>query len=92
MLDKLRAGNAFSGKVIGSAADLAIHGAPPAFFEPLHVGRPDCWGPRRVHARGGCDVRRQQTLYLHKNTGFLIPFISRLVVNQNTSVGSARIK
>ncbi len=41
MLDKLRAGNAFSGKVIGSAADLAIHGAPPAFFEPLHVGRPN---------------------------------------------------
>lgn len=28
-------------KSIQSAADLAIHGAPPAFAEPLHVGRPN---------------------------------------------------
>ena len=28
-------------KTIRSAADLAIHGAPPAFAEPLHVGRPN---------------------------------------------------
>jgi dTDP-4-amino-4,6-dideoxygalactose transaminase len=28
-------------KTIRSAADLAINGAPPAFAEPLHVGRPN---------------------------------------------------
>lgn len=28
-------------KIIRSAADLAIHGAAPAFAEPLHVGRPN---------------------------------------------------
>jgi dTDP-4-amino-4,6-dideoxygalactose transaminase len=28
-------------KKIRSAADLAIHGAPPAFAEPVHVGRPN---------------------------------------------------
>jgi|SRR5690625_1491786 len=28
-------------KSIGSKADLAINGAPPAFDEPLHVGRPN---------------------------------------------------
>lgn len=30
-----------STKQIFSKADLAIHGAPPAFSEPLHVGRPN---------------------------------------------------
>lgn len=30
-----------STKVIRSKADLAINGAPPAFAEPLHVGRPN---------------------------------------------------
>jgi dTDP-4-amino-4,6-dideoxygalactose transaminase len=29
------------GKTIRGKADLAIHGAPPAFAEPLHVGRPN---------------------------------------------------
>lgn len=28
-------------KKICSSADLAINGAPPAFAEPLHVGRPN---------------------------------------------------
>ena len=28
-------------KTIRSKADLAIHGAPPAFAKPLHVGRPN---------------------------------------------------
>ncbi|WP_238389741.1 DegT/DnrJ/EryC1/StrS family aminotransferase [Pseudoxanthomonas koreensis] len=28
-------------KKINTTADLAIHGAPPAFTEPLHVGRPN---------------------------------------------------
>ena len=32
---------AASNKLIRSAADLAINGAPPAFAEPLHVGRPN---------------------------------------------------
>ncbi|KAF1695329.1 dTDP-4-dehydro-6-deoxyglucose aminotransferase [Pseudoxanthomonas koreensis] len=35
-------GNAVSTtKKINTTADLAIHGAPPAFTEPLHVGRPN---------------------------------------------------
>jgi dTDP-4-amino-4,6-dideoxygalactose transaminase len=34
-------GAANLGKRIASAADLAINGAPPAFAEPLHVGRPN---------------------------------------------------
>ena len=35
-------GNAVSTtKTISSAADLAINGAPPAFADPLHVGRPN---------------------------------------------------
>ena len=29
------------GKTIRAKTDLAIHGAPPAFAEPLHVGRPN---------------------------------------------------
>src|SRR5262250_1156929 len=29
------------GKPFRGAADLAINGAPPAFAEPLHVGRPN---------------------------------------------------
>lgn len=41
MLDRTRTGSAFSGKTIRSAADLAINGAPPAFREMLHVGRPN---------------------------------------------------
>ena len=28
-------------KLITSPADLAINGAPPAFADPLHVGRPN---------------------------------------------------
>ena len=34
-----------SGKTIASHADLAINGAPPAFAEPLHVGRPNIGDP-----------------------------------------------
>jgi dTDP-4-amino-4,6-dideoxygalactose transaminase len=34
-----------SGKTIASRADLAINGAPPAFAEPLHVGRPNIGDP-----------------------------------------------
>jgi len=41
MLDRTRTGSAFSGKTIRSAADLAINGAPPAFAETLHVGKPN---------------------------------------------------
>ncbi len=41
MLDKTRTGSAYSGKIIRSAADLAINGAAPAFRETLHVGRPN---------------------------------------------------
>ncbi|MGB8636257.1 MAG: DegT/DnrJ/EryC1/StrS family aminotransferase, partial [Rhodanobacteraceae bacterium] len=28
-------------KIIRNPSDLAINGAPPAFYEPLHVGRPN---------------------------------------------------
>jgi hypothetical protein len=35
----------YSGKTISSGADLAINGAPPAFSEPLHVGRPNIGNP-----------------------------------------------
>jgi dTDP-4-amino-4,6-dideoxygalactose transaminase len=34
-----------SRKTIASHADLAINGAPPAFVEPLHVGRPNIGDP-----------------------------------------------
>jgi hypothetical protein len=39
-------------KIIRSKADLAINGAPPAFAEPLHVGRPNI-GDRDVFLRQG---------------------------------------
>lgn len=37
-------------KPLSSLADLAIHGAPPAFAEPLHVGRPNL-GSREAFLR-----------------------------------------
>ena len=37
-------------KQVRQASDLAINGAPPAFKEPLHVGRPNV-GDRKVFAR-----------------------------------------
>ena len=41
MLGTTRPAKAYSGKTIRSVADLAINGAPPAFGEPLHVGKPN---------------------------------------------------
>lgn len=41
MLDRTRTGSASSGKIFRTVADLAINGAPPAFAEPLHVGKPN---------------------------------------------------
>ena len=38
-------------KVVKSAADLAINGAPPMFPEPLHVGRPNIGDHRRFLQR-----------------------------------------
>lgn len=35
-------------KEIRNKADLAIHGAPPAFKEPLHVGRPNIGDQERI--------------------------------------------
>lgn len=35
-------------KIIRGKADLAIHGAPPAFAEPLHVGRPNIGDRERL--------------------------------------------
>ncbi len=40
-------------KQISSSADLAINGAPPAFGEPLHVGRPNIGDRDRFLALGG---------------------------------------
>lgn len=37
-------------KPLSSLADLAIHGAPPALAEPLHVGRPNL-GSREAFLR-----------------------------------------
>ena len=38
-------------KVISSAADLAINGAPPMFAEPIHVGRPNIGNHKRFLQR-----------------------------------------
>jgi dTDP-4-amino-4,6-dideoxygalactose transaminase len=38
-------------KRIRSSADLAVHGAPPAFREPLHVGRPNIGNRERFLER-----------------------------------------
>jgi dTDP-4-amino-4,6-dideoxygalactose transaminase len=38
-------------KVVRSATDLAIHGAPPMFAEPLHVGRPNIGNHKRFLQR-----------------------------------------
>src|SRR5208283_4461281 len=38
-------------KVVKSAADLAINGAPPMFAEPLHVGRPNIGDHQRFLRR-----------------------------------------
>ncbi|WP_243708059.1 DegT/DnrJ/EryC1/StrS family aminotransferase [Luteimonas arsenica] len=40
-MNSLERGDVQLSKTIGCAADLAINGAPPAFAEPLHVGRPN---------------------------------------------------
>jgi dTDP-4-amino-4,6-dideoxygalactose transaminase len=42
-------------KTIRSKADLAIHGAPPAFAEPVHVGRPNI-GNRAVFMQHVNDI------------------------------------
>jgi len=43
--------DATSYKVIRSAADLAINGAPPMFAEPIHVGRPNIGNHKRFLQR-----------------------------------------
>ena len=40
-------------KTIRNKADLAIHGAPPAFAEPMHVGRPNIGNREAFLARVG---------------------------------------
>src|SRR5215831_3825740 len=40
-------------KVVRSASDLAINGAPPMFAEPLHVGRPNIGDHKRFLSRAG---------------------------------------
>jgi dTDP-4-amino-4,6-dideoxygalactose transaminase len=42
-------------KIIRSTADLAINGAPPAFAEPLHVGRPNL-GDREALLRHTAEI------------------------------------
>lgn len=46
-------------KAIRSPADLAINGAPPAFSEPLHVGRPNIGGRDAFIRRVGEILDRQ---------------------------------
>lgn len=48
-------GEITSMKRISSLSDLAIHGAPPAFAQPLHVGRPNL-GSREAFLRYANDI------------------------------------
>jgi hypothetical protein len=44
-------GSSLAGKRVARAGDLAVNGAPPAFREPLHVGRPNIPDPAAYQAR-----------------------------------------
>lgn len=65
------------GKIIRSKADLAINGAPPAFAEPLHVGRPN------ICNRGAFLERVAQILDSHwlTNNGPVVQELERRIAN-----------
>ena len=60
-------------KKLNSPADLALHGAPPAFKEPLHVGRPNL-GSREVFLRYANDIFDRRWL---SNNGPLVQEFER---------------
>ncbi|MCJ0825704.1 aminotransferase class I/II-fold pyridoxal phosphate-dependent enzyme [Luteimonas sp. 50] len=62
-------------KTIRSRADLAINGAPPAFAEPLHVGRPNI-GDRQAFLRNVENVLDNQWL---TNNGPLVREFERRI-------------
>jgi len=60
-------------KPLNSFADLAIHGAPPAFAEPLHVGRPNL-GSREAFLRYANEIFDRRWL---SNNGPLVQAFER---------------
>lgn len=62
-------------KTIKSLTDLAIHGAPPAFDEPLHVGRPNI-GNREAFLRNVGQILDNQ--WLTNNGPFVQEFEQRI--------------
>lgn len=63
---------------IGSAADLAINGAPPAFAEPLHVGRPNL-GDRDALLRFAAEIYDSGWL---TNNGPLVQELERRIAEK----------
>jgi dTDP-4-amino-4,6-dideoxygalactose transaminase len=62
-------------KRIANRADLAIHGAPPAFAEPLHVGRPNL-GDREALLRHTGEIYDRRWL---TNNGPLVQELERRI-------------
>lgn len=65
-------------KTIRSAADLAINGAPPAFAEPLHVGRPNM-GDREAFMRLAGEIYDRRWL---TNNGPLVQELERRIAER----------
>jgi dTDP-4-amino-4,6-dideoxygalactose transaminase len=65
-------------KTIGCSADLAINGAPPAFKEPLHVGRPNI-GDRDTFLRYAAEMFDRRWL---SNNGPLVLEFERRIAAQ----------
>jgi dTDP-4-amino-4,6-dideoxygalactose transaminase len=62
-------------KNIRTAADLAIHGAPPLFGEPLHVGRPNVGNQERFLERARTIL---ESGWLSNNGPVLVEFEKRI--------------
>jgi len=62
-------------KGIGAAQDLAINGAPPAFDQPLHVGRPNI-GARDLFMKYAAEILDRQ--WLSNNGPFVQEFERRI--------------
>ena len=65
-------------KTIRNAADLAINGAPPAFAEPLHVGRPNM-GARESFLGLAGEIYERRWL---TNTGPLVQELERRIAER----------
>ncbi|MDN5924474.1 MAG: hypothetical protein L0H70_05685 [Xanthomonadales bacterium] len=66
-------------KTIRSKADLAINGAPPAFDEPLHVGRPNI-GDREAFLQRGNQILNSK--WLTNNGPMVQAFERRIAVDE----------